>query len=142
MGEKADEELFFVQRSAGEDGTAASRPLGKRKRKPLRSEAHLTPNPAIVPIASQKRKRTTLVSERAAGDPVDSSSDDGGYDTSSTYSQLRKHQAEEILKCKPPKPTVTVVMRDLWSDAGGCTAVLVVCTCIAFYALLYILYSP
>lgn len=146
--EKEDNQLFFIQREVEEgDSTERNR---RRKRKPLKSEAFLRPNPAIVGFPSCKRKRTGSkpfsrdsvgITEGHSKEEVDSSSEDEEYDKSIAFSKIKKQRESSLAslrKQQPPKPSIQTTAKDLWSDDGMNKTNI----CIEYKLLVYIPIGP
>ena len=125
--EKQDEQLYFVQKEVKEDDSSSRSKL--RKKKPLKSEAYLQPNPAIVGFPARKRKRTdSKFNRKDMGDAnsvsqkdIESSSEDEEYDTSVAYTHLRNERESKLAslrKQRPPKPSIQTTAKDLWDNEG------------------------
>lgn len=127
--EKAAEDLYFIQREASSDCITLSRKQRRQelREKPLCSESNLTGNPNIKGFPSQRRRRVQKKEKNQQADSLDSSSDEEEYDRSTSYRTISRDSSKRLAthsQLHPPKNTVHVASKDLWSE-GGCQ----VCSC-------------
>ena len=121
--EKADKDLFFVEKNVNDDDTTlASGKLTRHdiRHKPLQSEIFLQPNPAIKGFCAQKRRNASAkVLSNALPHSLDSSSDENEYETSASYSAMKQELGTRLVshrKQQPEKSTVHMAARDLWAE--------------------------
>ncbi|XP_064403115.1 ribosome biogenesis protein NOP53-like [Halichondria panicea] len=121
--EKSNEQLFFEERLAKDTDNAFT---VKKSKKPLRSELSLHPNSAVPGFPPQKRKKGNKSSMIVTSGLTDSSGDDEGYDKSASYQTLHTQQSKKLAKWvreNPPKSTVILARKDLWSQDGAASLV-------------------
>lgn len=113
----------------------------RRRKRPLKVDMYLRPISAVEGFPACKRRvvnkyklrkalekeKEQRVSQMTLEKPgstsihghTDSSSDEEEYDTSASYSEVKRQQLAALksrMKSNPPKPVHTTVMRDLWAD--------------------------
>ena len=126
--EKSNEQLFYVQKKI--DGTKDTIP-SKKLKKPLISELRLVPNSAVPGFPPcKRRKKVTKLSRCNQTDQsgaevklthVDSSSDEDGYYKSASFQQQNSRENNKLatkMKEQPPRSSVQVAIKDLWSEKG------------------------
>ncbi len=128
--EKSNEQLFFEERFVKDaDNTSTV----KKSKKPLRSELSLHPNSAVPGFAPQKRKKRKSSMIVTTSVLNDSSGDDEGYEKSASYQILHTEQSKKLAKWvrdNPPKSTVILARKDLWSQDGKASSVCCIIVCI------------
>ena len=135
MIEKKDEQLFFVQSEAADIEGSVRTPRSQRRKRPLRSHAHLRRDPvingfpslaansagqieAVGKEASEGKRRARDLWSRLNG-VTDSSEDEQEYEVSSRFAVKRRTEERELAKavCKRlDKSRLKPVARDLWAD--------------------------
>ena len=111
----------------------------RRRKRPLKTDMYLHPISAVegFPVRKRRSKKYKLnkavkmegvkegglghmTSKKTGGSQTDSSSEDEEY---CSYTDIRRQQLSTLksrMKCNPPKPVHTTVMRDLWADGESC----------------------
>ncbi len=131
--EKSNEQLFFEERLAKDTDNAFT---VKKSKKPLRSELSLHPNSAVPGFPPQKRKKGNKSSMIVTSGLTDSSGDDEGYDKSASYQTLHTQQSKKLAKWvreNPPKSTVILARKDLWSQDGEASSVCIIVVVFSLY---------